>query len=429
MDEEMSLKLYMEEQALIAKEKEALLKDEALAKALAEQGTPAAPILVHSGEIPKPLAPLPAPTLPPPKPSPYLPPPKSPFAFLDGDDLESLRLARQIEEEDRLAALALEESERLAQQLQQEEQRRLEQEKSERLARQLQKEWEDTKAQKENLLRDDAMLALLLQEEEEEAKKKAHLASLQEDDMLLAMEIDKAENTFEEDRLLALKIQKEEEEKKKKYTPPPPVYVAPPTPMPYIPFLPRHIQHARLPEPEPQKMAQFSELSKYFKSFDVLKQLLQTYPGGEVRRVIKPQLQERFEKKLESLQKRYGANSVECSPRIAFHGTKSARMASIEQKGLLVPGSSGVSHATDSGWYGRGIYLSPNAGVSMGYSDDGRVIICAVLMGKVYKCPGRMDGAGLVPGMDSHESPCGQEYIVFSPDQILPLFVLSTRKY
>jgi len=127
-------------------------------------------------------------------------------------------------------------------------------------------------------------------------------------------------------------------------------------------------------------------------------------------------------------QQKYGIGSDEATPRIAFHGTKALRMSSIEQKGLLVPGNSGVTHATDSGWYGRGIYLSPTPSYSMAYSDDGRLIICAVLMGKAFRCVNRLDGAGLQPGTDSHMSPDGQEYILFEAGQVLPLFVLNTRK-
>jgi hypothetical protein len=159
-----------------------------------------------------------------------------------------------------------------------------------------------------------------------------------------------------------------------------------------------------------------------------LKVHLNAYIGCEIRRILKPDLRSRYEKTLQQYKDKYGHNSQYSKPVWAFHGTKSARMSSIEQKGLLVPGSSGVTHATDSGWYGRGIYLSPNCQVSLGYSDDGKLLICAVLMGKIFKCRNRIDGAGLQPNCDSHESPEGNEFIVFNPGQVLPVFVIDTRK-
>jgi len=149
--------------------------------------------------------------------------------------------------------------------------------------------------------------------------------------------------------------------------------------------------------------------------------------GVKIRRIIKPDLRKRFEACFTQFNNKYGANSEHSKPVWAYHGTKAARMSSIESKGLLVPGTNGVTHATDSGWYGRGIYLSPNCDVSLGYSDDGKLLICAVLMGKKFKCHNRLDGAGLQPNCDSHESPGGDEYIVFNAGQVLPVFVIDTR--
>lgn len=39
----------------------------------------------------------------------------------------------------------------------------------------------------------------------------------------------------------------------------------------------------------------------------------------------------------------------------------------------------------------------------------------------VYKCPGRMDGAKLQPGFDSHEDPSGYEWVVYHEESILPV--------
>ena len=64
----------------------------------------------------------------------------------------------------------------------------------------------------------------------------------------------------------------------------------------------------------------------------------------------------------------------------AYHGTAVARLPSIVRNGLLVGGMCGccvhqtrqvpgqlVTHRTDSGFWGRGIYLSPDPSVSIGY--------------------------------------------------------------
>jgi hypothetical protein len=68
---------------------------------------------------------------------------------------------------------------------------------------------------------------------------------------------------------------------------------------------------------------------------------------------------------------------------IAYHGTAEANINSILEKGLLVPGKGAgmnyskfmcflcsflgkdIGHATDTGWWGGGIYLSPDHNLSM----------------------------------------------------------------
>jgi hypothetical protein len=45
-------------------------------------------------------------------------------------------------------------------------------------------------------------------------------------------------------------------------------------------------------------------------------------------------------------------------------------------------------------------------------------------MGKVYKCPGRMDGAKLQEGYDSHEDPSGYEWVIYHEASILPVYVI-----
>lgn len=39
--------------------------------------------------------------------------------------------------------------------------------------------------------------------------------------------------------------------------------------------------------------------------------------------------------------------------------------------GLIVPGRDGVTHSCDTGWWGKGIYISPFHTYSMGYMYGG----------------------------------------------------------
>jgi len=122
---------------------------------------------------------------------------------------------------------------------------------------------------------------------------------------------------------------------------------------------------------------------------------------------------------------KHGSDKEDSKPRIAYHGTRANLVPSITDRGLLVPGSaSGVGHVTDSGWYGKGIYLSPNPDLSLGYTQGGKMLVCSVLMGRVFKCTERLDGQGCKRGYDSHESPCGQEYVIFNAAQVLPCYVI-----
>jgi aprataxin and PNK-like factor len=128
-------------------------------------------------------------------------------------------------------------------------------------------------------------------------------------------------------------------------------------------------------------------------------------------------------------------------------GTRGDLIPSITNKGLLVPGTApGVEHVTDSGWYppqpplsihtartaltvvvaryGCGIYLSPNPDVAQGYAADGKMLVCAVLMGRIYTCPAVMEGVGCRRGYDSHTSPCGEELILFDAAQVLPCYLV-----
>jgi len=104
--------------------------------------------------------------------------------------------------------------------------------------------------------------------------------------------------------------------------------------------------------------------------------------------------------------------------------------------GLLVPGKKAlggkrVKHQTDAGWYGRGIYLSPNASTSMGYCAGGRkLLVCSVLLGKYYEFGYTRanllgEGGGLRWGYDSHTAENFNEFVIFDSAQILPCYAVN----
>ena len=71
---------------------------------------------------------------------------------------------------------------------------------------------------------------------------------------------------------------------------------------------------------------------------------------------------------------------------LAFHGTRDTHLNSILGNGILLPGernSAGrtVRHQNDTGYYGRGIYLSPDFSYSENYGGDGAVLFVSSLAG------------------------------------------------
>jgi hypothetical protein len=113
---------------------------------------------------------------------------------------------------------------------------------------------------------------------------------------------------------------------------------------------------------------------------------------------------------------------VRVAPSVCYHGTNETALKSILKSGFLLNKLSAGSG--DNGWFGCGIYFSPHVQTAMGYCRGKQMMVCAVLMGKVYKCPGRMDGAQLQKGFDSHEDPSGHEWVVYNEEHILPVYVI-----
>ena len=79
---------------------------------------------------------------------------------------------------------------------------------------------------------------------------------------------------------------------------------------------------------------------------------------------------------------------------------------------------------SDSGWYGRGIYLSPDAATSIHYCrGGGKLLVCATIPGRSYRCK-ELTGKGCKVGYHSHLSPYGDEIVLFDSAQVLPLYVI-----
>jgi hypothetical protein len=110
---------------------------------------------------------------------------------------------------------------------------------------------------------------------------------------------------------------------------------------------------------------------------------------------------------------------------------------------IKVPGSdTGVTAKTGVGFYGHGIYLSPDPSVSLGYTSGSgeytRLLVCAAVMGRFFPCRAEMFGAPCEPGYNSHVSPCNNEvafvaisalltcsqYVLFNPAAVLPVLVV-----
>ncbi|KAI8516100.1 hypothetical protein Bbelb_069130 [Branchiostoma belcheri] len=69
------------------------------------------------------------------------------------------------------------------------------------------------------------------------------------------------------------------------------------------------------------------------------------------------------------------------------------------QANIPVLGESGFKHATDTGWYGKGVYFSEYPSYSMPYIKGGnRILLCQVLPGKVYQCSSLIHGSPLMRG-------------------------------
>lgn len=160
---------------------------------------------------------------------------------------------------------------------------------------------------------------------------------------------------------------------------------------------------------------------------------LKLLPGDRrLRMVLRPgsEITARFCAKYWELREKHGEGKEGLV--IAFHGTKKQAEKSIEEKGLLVPGTSGVRVAHGSA-LGVGIYTAADPNVTLSYAMMGVIFMVAVLRGKATdrRVPvhghGRRGLASLqeeIGEFDSVGKKKGGVYVLPSEDQVLPLFVI-----
>ncbi|KAI1745049.1 hypothetical protein F4680DRAFT_467285 [Xylaria scruposa] len=131
-------------------------------------------------------------------------------------------------------------------------------------------------------------------------------------------------------------------------------------------------------------------------------------------------------------------------PRLTFHGTLRDDVSSIIRYGFLCPGTTNPKtkdeHMVRCGsTYGRGIYSSPDAAFSLAYSgyychrtepDEFfglKLLVCATLMGRsaqISRAHNWREQTEPFKGADSHVANDGKEFIVFSPAQIIPVYLI-----
>jgi hypothetical protein len=118
----------------------------------------------------------------------------------------------------------------------------------------------------------------------------------------------------------------------------------------------------------------------------------------------------------------------------AFHGTKWRFWRLILRDNFLIP-----THPTHhffasgvNGTFGLGSYHSPHFPEALKYTErslgpvlgTGVVILSLIRRGNVFRCPSAILGAPQQVGYDTHESPDGKEWVVFSRTDIVPIAAL-----
>ena len=117
---------------------------------------------------------------------------------------------------------------------------------------------------------------------------------------------------------------------------------------------------------------------------------------------------------------------------VCYHWTPSKNHKSIIDSNLVVPDGHKVIHRTDNGYFGKGIYMSPDYRYAQSYGDSTpqrKVFVCLALAGRQYPATYPKDrGSSLKNGYDSHISspePHNKEWVFFDSSQLLPCYLVT----
>ena len=111
-------------------------------------------------------------------------------------------------------------------------------------------------------------------------------------------------------------------------------------------------------------------------------------------------------------------------PLTVFHGTKRDNFSKIMNGNLRVPDGRLLLHTTDTGYFGKGVYTSPDFGLALTYSANGPIFVCLALPGKQFLASQATHlGKPCQPGFDSHYEASGTELVFFESDQLFPIFI------
>jgi len=151
-----------------------------------------------------------------------------------------------------------------------------------------------------------------------------------------------------------------------------------------------------------------------------------------IQRVHNPPLADAFNAARMQLQARRRPDNVE----VAFHGTNPRNLPAILRSNLQLRHRG----STDSGWFGRGIYLSRHADYVLAYytsgqdsvapvkaGDEGQLLMFDVLPGLPYRLRGTVTGCDLKAGYDSHVSPTEFEIVLFDSSRLVPRYLIDYR--
>lgn len=115
-------------------------------------------------------------------------------------------------------------------------------------------------------------------------------------------------------------------------------------------------------------------------------------------------------------------------PTVVYHWTPEKNINNIVDANLKVPDGRNVLHQTDEGYYGKGVYTSPDPNYARSYGHGApKTVMCLALCGKKYVASYPQSlGKPLKQGFDMHVSNDrnNMEWVFFDNDQLLPAFVI-----